>query len=249
MPPLGWKHDETSRMKMRDAKLSNPTRYWLGKTRGSMPQQWRDNIGDANRGKPKPEDFGEHLRQQKLGVPRTPAACRSIKAAANRPEVIAKARAVPSDKRRRSPEHYARLARDNRGKPACYPKHRFYYKDCAFRSSWELRLAVVLDALGIAWEYEKHRFDLGGQTWAPDFYLPVGECFWEVKGWKNKKWLRTQMLFRDRFPAETLIVIDGQALKALERRFDTAVVAEEHLAALERVGFVKAHGESVTKEN
>jgi hypothetical protein len=47
------------------------------------------------------------------------------------------------------------------------------YKGYRFRSRLEARWAVFFDTLGIAWEYEKEGYDLGGAGWyLPDFWLP-----------------------------------------------------------------------------
>lgn len=67
------------------------------------------------------------------------------------------------------------------------------YKGYRFRSRLEARWAVVLDELGMEWEYEKEGYEL--RTWSdaytpdgrkfyylPDFYLPERKIFAEVKG-------------------------------------------------------------------
>jgi hypothetical protein len=57
-----------------------------------------------------------------------------------------------------------------------------YYGYC-FRSRLEARWAVFLDTLGVAYEYEKEGYDLAVAGWyLPDFWLPVKECWIEVKG-------------------------------------------------------------------
>jgi len=65
------------------------------------------------------------------------------------------------------------------------PQHtqRNYYKSICFRSSWEANFAKWLELSGIAWEYEKHRFNLEDCTYTPDFYLPEFDCYIEIKGW------------------------------------------------------------------
>ena len=57
------------------------------------------------------------------------------------------------------------------------------YRGYRFRSRLEARYAVLFDALGLAYEYEREGYDLG---WAldwylPDFWLPGLQCFAEVK--------------------------------------------------------------------
>lgn len=57
------------------------------------------------------------------------------------------------------------------------------YKGYRFRSRLEARYAVMFDALGIKWEYEKEGYDLSEYGWyLPDFYLPERKLWIEVKG-------------------------------------------------------------------
>ena len=207
--PLTPEHRE----KLRQAKLRNPVRYWLGKTRPSPSEETRAKVSAANKARPKPEGFG--FGKHGKGVPR-PQIAETMRQAMGRPEVRAKLRG-PNPNKARSPEHYARLAEANRGTPARYPMKRFYYGGEAFRSEWELRVAKSLDVLGVRWEYEKTRFDLGTQTYAPDFYLPDGNCYWEVKGYYGPKSQATVALFRQQYPAIPLVLVFENAMKALER--------------------------------
>lgn len=46
------------------------------------------------------------------------------------------------------------------------------YNGCRFRSRLEARWAVVFDRLGIRYEYEREGYDLGGDYYLPDFWLP-----------------------------------------------------------------------------
>lgn len=56
------------------------------------------------------------------------------------------------------------------------------YKGYRFRSRLEARWAVFFDALGIEWQYEPEGFILDdGTMYLPDFYLPLFDCYAEVK--------------------------------------------------------------------
>lgn len=57
------------------------------------------------------------------------------------------------------------------------------YKGYRFRSRLEARWAVFFDALNIKWEYEPEGFDLLGEWYLPDFWLPTfnGGMYCEVK--------------------------------------------------------------------
>lgn len=55
------------------------------------------------------------------------------------------------------------------------------YKGYRFRSRLEARWAVFFDTAGIAYEYEVEGFELDGQRYLPDFWLPELRWFVEVK--------------------------------------------------------------------
>jgi hypothetical protein len=62
-----------------------------------------------------------------------------------------------------------------------------YYKGITFRSRLEARWAIILNQLGIAWEYEPEAIVIEGYgesdfSYLPDFYLPAADAFLEVKG-------------------------------------------------------------------
>lgn len=57
------------------------------------------------------------------------------------------------------------------------------YAGCRMRSRLEARHAVLLDHLGITWEYEAQGFQLAsGKRYLPDFKLPDLKLFLEIKG-------------------------------------------------------------------
>lgn len=56
------------------------------------------------------------------------------------------------------------------------------YAGCRFRSRLEARWAVFFDTLGVQWEYEPQGFETPDGPYLPDFYLPVGKVWVEIKG-------------------------------------------------------------------
>lgn len=82
-----------------------------------------------------------------------------------------------------------------------------YYKDLYLRSSWELEFAKYMDSLGIIYEYEKHRIDLGDCVYIPDFYIPKFDMFIEIKGWAKPVFLEKMNKFDKLYPALNLLVI------------------------------------------
>jgi hypothetical protein len=58
------------------------------------------------------------------------------------------------------------------------------YNGYRFRSRLEARYAVLLDYVGIQYEYEREGFEVDGIRYLPDFWLPVWKTWLEVKGTK-----------------------------------------------------------------
>ena len=64
-------------------------------------------------------------------------------------------------------------------------------KNICLRSTFEYRVAKILNNRCIYWEYENEVLLNNNRIWHPDFYLPQYNIFLEVKGWltpdaKNK---------------------------------------------------------------
>lgn len=55
------------------------------------------------------------------------------------------------------------------------------YKGYRFRSRLEARWAVFFDDLEEEWEYEKEGFEVDGERYLPDFYLPEKDLWVEIK--------------------------------------------------------------------
>jgi hypothetical protein len=56
------------------------------------------------------------------------------------------------------------------------------YKGYRFRSRTEARWAIHLDLLRLPWEYEREGFELDGENYLPDFWLPMQQTWLEIKG-------------------------------------------------------------------
>lgn len=65
------------------------------------------------------------------------------------------------------------------------------YRGIKYRSRTEARWAVFLDELRIPFAYEPEGFDLGGEWYLPDYWLPNPGCYLEVKGvYPNEREIR-----------------------------------------------------------
>lgn len=62
------------------------------------------------------------------------------------------------------------------------------YRGYRFRSRLEARWAVFFDSLGIPWEYEREGFNLDGEYYLPDFYLPHLDLWVEIKPGDPEQW-------------------------------------------------------------
>jgi hypothetical protein len=56
------------------------------------------------------------------------------------------------------------------------------YAGTKFRSSWEAKVAEVLDSRGISWVYEPASFETPFGFYRPDFFVPSWGAYLEVKG-------------------------------------------------------------------
>lgn len=56
------------------------------------------------------------------------------------------------------------------------------WRGIKYRSRTEARWAVFLDELRVPYAYEPEGFDLGGEWYLPDFWLPTPGAWLEVKG-------------------------------------------------------------------
>jgi DNA polymerase III alpha subunit len=96
------------------------------------------------------------------------------------------------------------------------------------RSTWEADFARVLSYCGLRYEYEPRRFTLvradgSTITYAPDFFVPDLNCWYEIKGWMDRKSEEKICLFREQYPEEQLIVIDRTRFAELQMQYSDLV--------------------------
>ncbi|MFZ2886958.1 MAG: hypothetical protein WA021_04025 [Minisyncoccia bacterium] len=92
-----------------------------------------------------------------------------------------------------------------------------------FYSRWEANIARLYTRLKIKWHYAPKSFDIGGQRYTPDFYLPEKDVYVEVKNfWWSYSQIRDQK-FRERYPGVCLEVILKDEYLWLEKYFSHLV--------------------------
>lgn len=185
------------RAKLSAAKLANPVRYWLGKSRGPLSPEARQKIGLANRGRGHTQ---ETRRKISLALQGHPGAFVG---------------------RTHTAETRRVLSVLNRGRSPAHPK-RQRYRGVWMRSGFEVRAAKAFDALNLTWVYEPKRFDLGECTYVPDFYLPSEQTYWETKGWYGPDSRRVMHRFRVCYPEVQLVLATKPVLLMLERAANRA---------------------------
>lgn len=185
-----------------------------------LTAEHRAKLSEARRGR-KQNPVGVAKRADALrGKPLSDAARANMSAAGKRKILTAEHRAniAASSANRGKPlsdEVRAKIRAKALGRPARFAK-RVQWDGRWFRSTWEIRVAKALTALGVKWEYEPRSFTLSdGSRYTPDFYLPESDAFWEVKGWWNDTAERKTRLFRQMSIAP-LVVCTKQCMEMLE---------------------------------
>lgn len=84
------------------------------------------------------------------------------------------------------------------------------YKGYRFRSRLEARWAVFFDALGMAWEYEKEGFEIDGERYLPDFYLPDSRLWVEIKAVATSQEEADKILAFIREKKDNFLLVFGQ---------------------------------------
>lgn len=91
------------------------------------------------------------------------------------------------------------------------------------RSSWEANVCRFLRLVDVPYEYEPRSFRLpSGVAYRPDL-LAAGSLWIEVKGWMNASSAAKITEFRAAYPEETLLVLDKDAYRALERAVSSLI--------------------------
>lgn len=80
-------------------------------------------------------------------------------------------------------------------------------------------MARLYTYLKVKWEYTPRSFDIGGQMYTPDFYLPKTDTYIEVKNfWGEYSRIRDEK-FRETHPDINLKVILKEEYLELEQKY------------------------------
>lgn len=100
--------------------------------------------------------------------------------------------------------------------------------DIYFYSRWEANMARLYNYLSIPWLYAPKTFDIGGQTYTPDFYLPESNTYVEVKNYWNDYSRIRDMKFRESYPELLLEIVLKDEYLALEKKYAHLILAWEY---------------------
>ena len=96
------------------------------------------------------------------------------------------------------------------------------------RSSWEANYARILILLKINYQYEPKTFDLGKNTYTPDFYLPETEEYYEIKGYFPERDKQKLSLFKQLYPDIKLSLINKQEYLSLKEKYENLIPSWEN---------------------
>lgn len=88
-----------------------------------------------------------------------------------------------------------------------------------FYSRWEANIARLYTYLGVTWKYTPKSFDIGGQIYTPDFYLPESDTYVEVKNFWSEYSKTRDMKFRKTHQNLCLKVILKKEYLKLEKHY------------------------------
>lgn len=88
-----------------------------------------------------------------------------------------------------------------------------------FYSRWEANIARLFTYQGMRWEYSPVSFDIGGQMYTPDFYLPDSDTFIEVKNFWGEYSRNRDTKFRKTHPTVILKVLLKEEYLQLEEKY------------------------------
>ncbi len=101
-------------------------------------------------------------------------------------------------------------------------------KTAYFHSRWEANIARLYNYKKIKWEYEPKTFDIGGQMYTPDFYIPDSDTYVEIKNFWGQYSKKRDTKFREAYPDIKLQVILKKEYLELQEKYATKIKKWEY---------------------
>lgn len=205
--------DEAARAKI-SKTLTGRIGPWAGKKRGPHTAEWKQKQSQALLGVKKSVEHRAAIARARTGVE-----CSSEVRAKISFARLGVSTVTEEGRRKISARHKGRNnAWFGKRPPALDVRGKWVdYNGTKMRSTYEARLAKLLDASGIEWKYEPKRFDLEDCTYLPDFFLPATGEYVEVKGWMRPEDQRRIDRFKEVHPGLLFNAVFGSDLKSMER--------------------------------
>lgn len=92
-----------------------------------------------------------------------------------------------------------------------------------FYSRWEANMARLFNHFRIKWIHQPASFDLGGQIYTPDFFLPDYDMYIEIKNFLGEYSKERDRKFRERYPEICLRLLLRDAYYALEKKYSILI--------------------------
>lgn len=155
----------------------------------------RKKISEARTGHTLSEEAREKISQKNSGRELTPEAR----------EKISKAASQRDTSYMQTDEYKQALSESLKGREPTYPEpYEVSSLSHQVRSSWEEKIAKLLQQNGIEYDYEPE-FQLSNGSYYPDFVL--GAYVVEVKGFSNERSINKATTFMNEFPSYTYVVV------------------------------------------
>ena len=84
-------------------------------------------------------------------------------------------------------------------------------------------MARLYTYLGVQWVYAPTSFDLNGQTYTPDFYLPEYDTYIEIKNFWWKYSVERDKKFRKLYPTLKLEIILKKDYLVIEEEYSSLI--------------------------
>lgn len=236
-------------VKEKQKEASNREDVKRKRSESAKKVQNRPDIAEKRNAMVRSKEFRDMLRQNMMGdknpVNRFPELRKANAERLRSPEIREKAleglrrpevRKKISDSKKgdknpmKRPENRKKISNRPAHPKSGFGKGSYYQRNDGsltwLRSTYETRVAIILDQRGIEWMYEVP-ITINDQTWHPDFYLPQQNMFIEVKGYLLESSYNKMKSFSEFYQDERLLVVEEDDIKNLEDGKSFEVIGTE----------------------